>query len=348
VPTGPWGPATEFKVDGTAPEDYLPGAPSATVGREFARSRVPNKSGDRHYNETLAVAEAAVSGRQLAEFMQRSTAAWEPAYHEMIERIRKEAYEFKSFADFEPGDLSKRLVFLRFDVHRNDIADAYRLMNANLRLRVPAMYEITWEVDPQDHAYARDYVNLRKMLDPSGFIRFGLHANPLRTWLCVNKFNANGNAMFEFIRSASASSEIAALNESGSSPTLGSQAEIVRGAESYLPFVARRFKRYFPEATTMSSHGDLSLWDYVSRYDPASGIDSRDLAILPFFMDQRRIYNAGFTYNHTSTGTSSRTAYIFDLIRNNALISEKLASLHAAMKTGNAVFLYIHPSALGR
>ena len=273
-------------------------------------------------------------------------------YQLLIDMIRSAGYTFRSFADYTPEDIGKKHVYLRFDVHVNDIGDTYAFMDANLTNRIPAIYDLTWELGPSEFAYAQDFYNLKKMQDEDGLIRFGLHLNPERTWLLVEHFNYDHFKLSAFSGNEPGFREARAMAENGKWK-FGDRAEYLKKIDQYTGILRNRMVMHFPDVITASTHGmlpwftrqnkkegeDLSESEYerLAAYSAAVALDNKDM-----------LRRHGLLYNHTTEGSKEGTFWVFDPLRGNALLQEKVEPLKQAMQEGKTIFMYIHPSSIYR
>lgn len=348
---GVWSEDYHYRVAGTGAGTFAAADSSKFNGTLYTKSpRYAQPALGVAGGEITAIAECFVDANELRQALRPYFAASDPAYRDLIHRIRELGYTFKRTGLYTPDDLGKPLAFVRYDIHVKDIVGAYGVINANLDLNVPSEFHLTWELTPYERAYARDFWNLQKLTGDTDLIHFGFHTNPIRSWLVGTKFNADVYAYNEWDKSGKSTCDFTELAQTGEC-CLGSYDDFVHGGEEFFYILSHRFKKYFPESRTLSGHGDIrglikALHSINQAENPAAWQKLWSLEVNSFTSRKELYDKAGYVVNHKEPSLTcpAKVAWLYDPIKNGEVLPEKWRVIENATKQGKTLFFYIHPS----
>jgi hypothetical protein len=117
--------------------------------------------------------------RALAEAaQQRIGPRLEPLFHRFVDWLSGEGYVFSDLEQVPPV-FDKRRVYLRYDVHIQDLLSAYVLAGLHERLGIPGSFQLTWRFTSAEEQLAPFF---RKFLEfDRGCVQVGLHCAPAAT-----------------------------------------------------------------------------------------------------------------------------------------------------------------------
>src|SRR5262249_10991533 len=163
-------------------------------------------------------------------------------------------YTFASCEDW-PFRLEARRVYLRYDVHVDDLLGAFALAHLHEVLQIPGSFQICWE-----HSLAEVEVAdlfLRLQVFDARFVQFGLHCSPESSWIIAEKCDGRSGGLEQFVAGGAARAMIekwlAAFERDGDDAPILVEARA--RAEARLADAAASFRRHFGAVKTVSGHG---------------------------------------------------------------------------------------------
>jgi hypothetical protein len=335
---GEWSPEKSYRVAGVA----------EGVHAAKRQHTAPPRSATGAGREILALAECLREPSALRQAL-RPYFAKSEVYRELIDRICRLGYRFKATQHYTPDDLGKPFAFLRLDLHLRDIVGTYGIIDANLDLNIPADFHVTWELTPYERSRARDYWNLRKMASGTDLVQFGFHTNPVRSWLVASRFGWNVKSYGDWDGNGESTREFIALARTGKC-SLGTYDEFMSGARTIFYALSYRFKKHFPEAKTLSGHGNINglrnAMKVIDRdEDPLAWGRLNSLEVNTLTTKKEMYEQCGYIVNHTEPYLAHREhiAWLFDPIRDGAIVPEKWRVIENAAQRAKTLFFYIHP-----
>jgi hypothetical protein len=195
--------------------------------------------------------------RELAQAArQRLGCRLEPPFCRFVEWLAAQGY---GFGDLEhgPPSFDERRVYLRYDVHIQDLLPAYLLADLHERLGIPGSFQLSWRFSPVETQLAPFF---RKFLefDPRR-VQVGLHCAPAATAYidqrCGGDYAAAQHQVSEPGFETQMRGLLAAYRRQGDAA-----AELIdlrAATDAAMATLADSFREWFGEWKTVSGHGNF-------------------------------------------------------------------------------------------
>ena len=119
------------------------------------------------------------SGALAAAARRRVGPRLEPLFRRFVEWLTGAGYVFAGL-DQGPPAFGERRVYLRYDVHIQDLLPAYVLADLHLKLAIPGSFQLNWRFSRAERQVEPFFLKFREF-DPR-FVQPGLHCAPAATW----------------------------------------------------------------------------------------------------------------------------------------------------------------------
>ncbi len=269
---------------------------------------------------------------------------WRNDYKAMINYMYKNGYSFKSLNGYGKYDLEKEHAYLRYDVHIRDILASFGIAQLNINNKIPGVFYINWDFTGIEEYYREQFLCLKKF-DPK-YTHFGFHANPVASWFIREKFQDRTIDAINFIKSDKFVEYIRdlekAIDKKGTESV--EYKEIVNGAEKYLEKTAHSFLEHFPDAKTVTGHGNILTSRARSIIRPDEQYNClRKIFSSVKFLTEERIKPLGFDCEATSSQSAfSGTEYYYCIFDGNTSADYK-KNLIKRINEKIPIILVFHP-----
>ncbi len=180
----------------------------------------------------------------------------EPLFCRFVEWLTSEGYVF---ADLEHGPplFAERRVYLRYDVHIQDLLPAYALAGMHQRLAIPGSFQLNWRFSLAEEQLEPFFLKFREF-DPR-FVQVGLHCAPPATWftrercggdLTLAERTVNEPEFAEYARGL-----LAAYQQRGDMAE--ELAQVRAGTDAVMTELAESFRAALGNWQTVSGHGNF-------------------------------------------------------------------------------------------
>ena len=301
-----------------------------------------------------------VDGREVAAAARRALGP-RPEFlvERFVEWLAGEGYVFSDL-EREPPAFDSRRVYLRYDVHIQDLLAAYLLADFHESHRIPASFQLTWQYSPAEvqlEPFFRKFLEF----DPR-YVQVGLHCAPPTTWYIHERCGGNhalaaeqaaGPEFRAFLHGL-----LAAHRRSG--PGAAELVQLRDEIDAWSARLADSFRGAFGQWKTISGHGNFldnafaqanaeepglsPIADFIKsvRYFRKFGVDrfgfERELTAFP--NDRPNLPNVIFesapapTLRRWFDGRVAEGLGFLCLFHPATLTSDHLASIVPALRTG--------------
>jgi hypothetical protein len=180
----------------------------------------------------------------------------EPLFRHFVAWLKGEGYVFDDL-DHGPPDFGARRVYLRYDVHIQDLLPAYLLADWHRRLAIPGSFQLNWRFSAAEREIEPFFLKFREF-DPR-FVQIGLHCAPPATWFleecCGGELRraeetVAAPAFAEYLRDL-----LAAYRRAGDDAE--ALLRLRAGTETRMASLADSFRAAFGVRQTVSGHGNF-------------------------------------------------------------------------------------------
>ena len=228
--------------------------------------------------------------------------ATDVSFSRFVEWLRSEDYVFDGFEN-GPLRFADRRVYLRYDVHVQDLLAAYVLADLHERLGVVGSFQILWRFSRYEEAIEPYFVKLLDF-DPR-FVGFGLHAAPAASWYSYEKLNGDFSRHADAVSSEDFREWLLELHAAYERDGEGASAlrEIRAGVDDTFSSIAASFRATFGAWKSVSGHGNFLTNAFSDVAVQCPKVD----VLRPYFhpveyFDKWGVERFGFDYELTSLG----------------------------------------------
>lgn len=201
---------------------------------------------------------------------QRVGGRLEAQFYRLVEWLSGEGYAFADL-DREPPDFGTRRVYLRYDVHIQDLLAAYVLADLHERLGIPGSFQLSWGFSPAETQLAPFFLKFLEF--DRGCVQLGLHCAPAATWFIDRRCGGNYElaqreaaepGFAEWLRGL-----LAAHRRDGDGAA--ELIELRAAADASMTTLADSFRNHFGAWKTVSGHGNFltNAFEQMRREEPA-------------------------------------------------------------------------------
>lgn len=242
------------------------------------------------------------TGQLAAAARQKIGDAVDRSFSRFIDSLRAEGY---SFSGFEDGVLrfDERRVYLRYDVHIQDLLAAYVLADLHERLGIVGSFQILWKFSRSEEMAEPYFTKLLEF--DRRFVQFGLHVAPTATWYLNEKLNGDHTRQ----REAADSDEFvdwlldlrAAFCRDGDAAT--ELRKIRDGTDDTLSGIAASFRDTFGNWKSISGHGNFLTRGFVRAAARHPQLEVLRPYFVPVaYLSKFGVARFGFDFEATAVG----------------------------------------------
>jgi hypothetical protein len=218
----------------------------------------------RHCERLGGDALAAAARRQVGPRL-------EPLFRRFVGWLSGEGYVFASL-DEGPPNFGGRRVYLRYDVHIQDLLPAYVLADLHRQLAIPGSFQLNWRFSSAERQLEPFFLKFREF-DPR-FVQPGLHCAPAASWFVDERCGgdlklaerlAGGSGFDDYARGL-----LAAYRRAGE--RAAELRHFREAADARMTALADSFRAEFGGRQTVSGHGNFLAAGFarLHAHEPAS------------------------------------------------------------------------------
>jgi hypothetical protein len=284
-----------------------------------------------------------VDARQLATAAREKVGdGVDDSFPRFVSCLRGEGYSFGSF-ESGPPRFAERFVYLRYDVHLQDLLAAYVLADLHQRLAVVGSFQITWQFSRFDEAIAPYFAKLLEF--DRRFVQFGLHAAPTASWYLNEKLGGDGSTPREAVESDDFVAwllELRAAFRRDRHRAAGLR-EIRQGTDDTLSAIAASFRQTFGAWKSISGHGNF----LTAGFDRAAARYPQLKVLRPYFAPVAYLSRFGvarFGFELEATAFGRDEVRFPRLITESPGVETRRRSLRGRIANGAGFVVLLHPA----
>ncbi len=284
------------------------------------------------------------SGAVAAAAGTRTGPRLEPLFRRFVEWLTGEGYVFSDL-EHGPPVFAERRVYLRYDVHIQDLLSAYVLADLHQQLEIPGSFQLNWRFSPAEEQLAPFFLKFREF-DPR-FVQVGLHCAPAATRFihqrCAGDLGqaeraANDPGFDGYVRGL-----LAAHRRHGDAA--GELLELRAETDAVITSLADSFRAAFGDWRTVSGHGNFltAAFTRLRAREPAVG-PLQDYFNAVGYLQRFGVARFGFAHELTVFADARRDLPCVILEGGDQAVRRQY--FHGRVAAGLGFLCLLHPATL--
>jgi hypothetical protein len=190
----------------------------------------------------------------------------EPLFRRFVDWLTGEGYVFASL-DEGPPVFAERRVYLRYDVHIQDLLPAYVLADLHRQLAIPGSFQLNWRFSPAERQLEPFFLKFREF--DARFVQPGLHCAPAASWFVDERCDGDLQLAERLVEAPGFADYARRLLAACPRDGAGTD-ELLRfraGTDARMAALADSFRAAFGERRTVSGHGNFLAAAFARLYE---------------------------------------------------------------------------------